>query len=193
MAPARPRRRRGLFGRLRQTARPARDSSPRQDGPGDRLEPDESVEGEVEPPERSRARPVAASRRVGQAAGPREPEPRPQADLLLGDDLDTAGQDGRAERAVAAFNACEHPRRVSGLSRSLGSPSVNVRPDEEVQHLVAIVVAWELCWYRYEVDVDEEDPVVRMVDQGTELDEIAAPDRLPNAAADELGELSLSA
>ena len=67
-----------------------------------------------------------------------------------------------------------------------------MRPDEDVQHLVSIVVAWELCWYRYEIDVDEPDGRVEMVDQGTELDELAPEDRLVNAVADELGALSLS-
>ena len=55
-----------------------------------------------------------------------------------------------------------------------------------------IVVAWELCWYRYEVDLDDEDAEVRVLAQGTELGEIAHEDRQVNAVVDEHGALSLS-
>ncbi len=112
---------------------------------------------------------------------------------VLADGDAAAGRSGRGERAVEAFNVSEHPRRVAGLARSLGAPRVGVRPDEDVEHLVSIVVAWELCWYRYEVDVDDPDPDVRLIAQGTELDELASEDRLVNAVADELGALSLPA
>ena len=87
------------------------------------------------------------------------------------------------------FNAGEYPRRVASLARSLDTPDVSVRADEDLAGVVAIVVAWELCWYRYEVDLDEETPEARVIAQGTELDELARADRLANAAADELGTL----
>jgi hypothetical protein len=98
----------------------------------------------------------------------------------------------RAERAVELFNAGEPPRRVSALTRSLGPPDVSVRPDEDVEHLVAIVVAWELCWYRYEIDLDDQGAAVRTLAQGTELTELSQEDRLVNAVAGESGTLSLS-
>jgi hypothetical protein len=69
---------------------------------------------------------------------------------------------------------------------------VNVTPDVDVESLVSIVIAWELCWYRYEVHLDDQDAAVRVLAQGNELGEIAHEDRLVNAAADELGALSLS-
>ncbi len=193
-APApRPRRRRGLFGRLRQAGpspgespAPGRGVAPGEAGPEGLRDPVEGVAG------RSRATPVPARGRAGGSLTGGGEAPT-GAGVLEGEPGELTSGGGRAERAVDAFNASEHPRRVSGLTRSLGAPEVNVRPDEEVQHLVSIVIAWELCWYRYEVDVDEQPAVVKLVDQGTELEEIAAGDRLANGVADELGALSLSA
>ncbi len=96
----------------------------------------------------------------------------------------------KVARALEVFNAGEQPRRVAGVARSLGAPSVTVRPLEESGSTVAIIVAWELCWYRYEVDLGDEAAGPRLVAQGMELDELPEEDRLPNAAADERGELA---
>ena len=96
----------------------------------------------------------------------------------------------KVARALEVFNAGEQPRRVAGVARSLGAPTVTVRPLESSGSTVAIVVAWELCWYRYEVDLGDEAAGSQLVSQGMELDELPAEDRLANAAADERGELS---
>jgi hypothetical protein len=52
-------------------------------------------------------------------------------------------------------------------------------------------VWWELCWYRYEVDLSEDQPSVRVSGQGYELDELTAEERTPNATAHEGGTLEL--
>ena len=59
----------------------------------------------------------------------------------------------RTVSAIERFNRSEHPRTVAGVARSLGAPVVVVRPTEEQGSLMSIVVSWELCWYRYEVDL----------------------------------------
>ncbi len=69
-------------------------------------------------------------------------------------------------RALDVFNAGEHPRRVAGVARSLGAPSVSVRPLAESGGAIAIVVAWELCWYRYEVDLSDEAAGASVAAQG---------------------------
>ena len=50
-----------------------------------------------------------------------------------------------------------------------------------------MVASWELCWYRYEVDLSDEVPTVRLAAQGYELDELsrpsASPTRSPTTAA----------
>ena len=51
------------------------------------------------------------------------------------------------------------------------------------------MVAWELCWYRYEVDLSEPVAEAQVLAQGTELAELAREDRLANAAAEESGTL----
>jgi hypothetical protein len=96
-------------------------------------------------------------------------------------------------QAVAAFNASEFPRRVCGVARSLGPPEVSVRSAEHLASVVVIVVAWELCWYRYEVDLSDGIPHTRVLEQGTELSELPHDDRLANAEAGDGGTLSLFA
>ena len=53
------------------------------------------------------------------------------------------------------------------------------------------MVAWELSWYRYEVDLGDEAAGASVVAQGTELGELTAEDRLANATASDDGALSL--
>ena len=96
------------------------------------------------------------------------------------------------EQAIVVFNASEFPRRVAGVARSLGAPEVNIRSAEHLDSVVSIVVAWELCWYRYEVDLSEPVAVAQAIAQGTELSELAREDRLANAAASESGQLLLA-
>lgn len=96
----------------------------------------------------------------------------------------------KVARALEVFNAGEQPRRVAGVARSLGAPAVTARALEDSGSTVAIVVAWELCWYRYEVDLGDEAAGSRLVAQGMELADLPEEDRLGNAAADERGELA---
>ena len=93
--------------------------------------------------------------------------------------------------AIETFNTTEHRRTIAGVARSLGAPAVSVTPDEVHPGLVRIVVSWELCWYRYEVDLSEHEPTVRLDGQGYELDELTELERIPNAAADDVGQLHL--
>lgn len=98
-------------------------------------------------------------------------------------------EDRGALRALEIFNHGEQPRRVAGVARSLGAPSVSVRPIAGSEGRYALVVAWELCWYRYEVHLEDELAGACMVEKGTELDELPSEDRLGNALADERGQL----
>ncbi len=189
----RPRRRRGLFGRLRQTGSSPGGAPPEAGAVAADEPPSDGLDDGFGGYERqTRTTPVAAGRQLGEPSTGVEGEQPRSPGAVVEDGVAAVAGNARGERAVAAFNAGDHPRRVAGLSRSLGAPRVNVRPDEDVQHLVSIVVAWELCWYHYEVDVDDQDPVVQLVEQGTELDELPPEDRLVNAVADELGALTLS-
>jgi hypothetical protein len=101
--------------------------------------------------------------------------------------------DLKMARAIDVFNVSAHPRRIAGVARSLGVPYVSVMPSETEGAIVSIVVAWELCWYRYEVDLADEAAGVRVTAQGAELSELTEAERVPNAGADERGRLVLAA
>ena len=103
-----------------------------------------------------------------------------------------ASAEHKASSAVDLFNSSEHRRTVTGVARSLGLPAASVLPSDSRPSMVNIVVSWELCWYRYEVDLSDDQPAVRVAAQGYELDELSADERTPNAAADEHGRLELA-
>jgi hypothetical protein len=100
--------------------------------------------------------------------------------------------DAQLQQAVAAFNAGEHPRRVAGVGRALGAPVVSVRHSDHAHAVITIVIAWELCWYRYEVDLDDVAPAASATGQGTELDELIREECVANAYAQESGTLCLA-
>jgi hypothetical protein len=98
-------------------------------------------------------------------------------------------QQAQASRALALFNASEYARTVAGVIRSLGAPYVHAAASEQGP-VVQVLVVWELCWYRY--DVDLENGVVNLRDQGYEPAELGADLMPANAIADERGKLTLA-
>lgn len=174
----RPQERRQILGRLRR----------RRDG---------SVE--AEPVERPRA------------GGSAEPSPREPANGLAVDAADEEPatpprrreppQDPRhvravpttaevkVERALALFNGSEHQRTVAGLTRTLGFPWATAVPDGSAPSAVTVIVAWELSWYRYRVDLGDSADPVALQEKGDELDDIDEALRRWNAGLDEDGRL----
>jgi hypothetical protein len=188
LPPMRPRRGRSFFERLRQVGRPpaAEDGARESAGPSyDFLEAPAAGTSDPVPAVRPRAAAAAGiedwlatdTSDAGEAAEPAEGAPAAPS---------------YTERAVAAFNESEFPRRVAGVARSLGKPEVSVRSAEHLSSVVRIVVAWELCWYRYEVDLSDGLQEACVIGQGTELSELPREDRLANALADESGALALA-
>ncbi len=163
-------RRRSLFGRLRARREAAEAELPAEPDHADEPLPEPTV-----PP------PVAAppARRRERAREPRHVRAVP-----------TSPEQKTAD-AIDLFNASEHTRTVSGVARSLGLPAVSVLPSTTRPSQVTVVVSWELCWYRYEVDLSDEVPSVRLAGQGYELDELEPAERQANAVADETGALGL--
>ena len=104
-------------------------------------------------------------------------------------------REGKIERAFELFNLSEHPRTIAGISRALGEPWVSAAPvgDEPAAREVTIVVAWELSWYRYRVDLDDAEQAVLLLDRGDELDGLEESQRVWNAGADSDGSLALAA
>ena len=93
----------------------------------------------------------------------------------------------KVERALDLFNGSSHQRTIAGLARTLGTPYVSAQPDTAQGAEVSVVVAWELSWYRYRVDLgDEADPVM-MLAKGEEIDQIDEGLREWNARLDDEG------
>jgi hypothetical protein len=217
LSPMRPRRGRSLFERLpvpfrvRQVGRPPGET---RDG----LDAGSAGEPEAEPYDlftdvdaaadgaqasQGRAQPVAAAPHAeahdqpppaedpADPRGDSAPAPEPAVEVRSETHVPREEPSEYVQEAIAVFNASEFPRRVAGVARSLGEPMVTVRSAEHLSSVVSIVVAWELCWYRYEVDLSEPVVEAQVIAQGTELAELAREDRLANALAGEAGTLAL--
>ena len=197
LPPMRARRGRSLIDRLLQVGKPGEvvGAEPSSEVAAE-IEPDSYVEPQpydfLDGYERTGADPVPARGRddaYAQAEYEQEPEQHYAASV---DTVQERYEYGSyVEPAVDVFNASEFPRRLAGVARSLGEPTINVRSAEHLDSVVRIMVAWELCWYRYEVDLSEAGAETRIVAQGTELDEIAREERVGNAVADDSGTLTL--
>jgi hypothetical protein len=157
--------RRGVLGRLRRRGAP--DPAP-QPAPAPRVERDNGVAEPDEP------RPA-----------PAPPRQRPK-DPRHVRAIPTTAQ-AKVDRALELFNGSTHQRTVAGLARTLGIPFVSAQPDATQGSQVTVVVAWELSWYRYRVDLgDEADPVM-MLDKGEEIEQIDEGLRDWNARLDREG------
>jgi hypothetical protein len=192
-----------LLSRLRSRREPStgqRELSPdelpyaRSGGRVERLEPDDALADEdalpPDPVEYDAAAPASPQRY--EAA----PEPIAVAEPLdhtLYESRSVHGVPTNAElkvaRAMELFNQSPQVRTVGGVARSLGAPIVSARPSRTEGSVVTIVVAWELSWYRFEVDLGNEAAGVRVAAQGSELSELDTIDQTPNAAADDSGRL----
>jgi hypothetical protein len=211
---ARTDRRRSLFGRLRgrrdrreQPVEPEPEPLYEEDDEEEPLAPSAmpspSPESESEPAPRPRSEPRSRPQRAPRArpSSPSWPEPVKGAAARFGGVVGREPRHVRAvptsiehriSSAVSLFNESEHPRTVAGIARSLGLPDVSVHPSDVNGSLVNIVVSWELCWYRYEVELADEVPVVRSAAQGYELSELSEIERQNNARSDDRGRLKLN-
>lgn len=188
LPPMRPRRGRSFLDRLRQGSRAAGGEA-EQARPGRAGELESDAYDFLDGYGRAEATPVPAvpptsAELLGEESAQAEgsaPAPVPAAPRPL----------TYAERAIDVFNASEYPRRVAGVARSLGAPVVNVRSAEHLASVVTIVIAWELCWYRYAVDLSEPGAEAQAIAQGTELSELEREERVGNALASDAGVLSI--
>jgi hypothetical protein len=205
-------RRRSLLGRLRSRREPGASATPQAPTLRDELDghawsdealalDDELLEADdlpvdAPPPPaprnreraRSRSRRASASRRApAEPEGSAAPLRQPRHVRAV-----PSSADQKAASAAELFNGSEHPRIVAGVARSLGAPGVCLIPSGASPSLVTVTVWWELCWYRYEVDLSDDVPSVRQVGQGYELTELTPAEQQANAVADERGELVLA-
>lgn len=99
----------------------------------------------------------------------------------------------KVERALELFNASEHRRTVAGLVRTLGQPWVTAVPVLESPSEVTIVVAWELSWYQYRIDLGDAGQSILLADKGQEVEQIEPSLREWNGSATPEGELMTEA
>ena len=104
------------------------------------------------------------------------------------------GREAKIELALQLFNDSEHRRTIAGVGRTLGEPWVCAAPpsDDPGAREVGIIVAWELSWYRFRVELDEADEVVTLLDRGNELEDLDESPPAWNAGADAEGRLTLA-
>ena len=95
--------------------------------------------------------------------------------------------EAKIDRALDLFNGSDHQRTIAGLARTLGTPLVSAHPDVGQGSQVSVVVAWELSWYRYRVDLGDEGDPVMILEKGEEIDQIDESLRAWNAGLDEDG------
>jgi hypothetical protein len=93
----------------------------------------------------------------------------------------------KVDRALELFNGSAHQRTIAGLARTLGAPFVSAWPDSAQGSQVTVVVAWDLSWYRYRVDLGDEGDPVMMLDKGEEIEQIDEGLRDWNARLDANG------
>jgi hypothetical protein len=139
--------------------------------------------------------PDAAPRRPARSTGRTSPPPVEPEPALAPREVHAVPTNAelKVSRALELFNKSEHTKTVSSVARSLGAPDVSVGARSDDGALVEIIVAWELCWYRYEVDLADEPRAVRLLGQGYELSELGEGAGAANAVADGRGALALTA
>jgi hypothetical protein len=150
--------------------------------------PEHSAEEQAAPPRENGAEPPESDAPPRPEA-PRERRARPRDPRHVRAVPTTA--EGKIERAVELFNGSEHQRTVAGLARTLGPAWVAVVPEADRPSSVTVVVAWELSWYHYRVDLaDAQDPVATLAN-GDEIEQIDDELREWNANVDAEGQIIL--
>jgi hypothetical protein len=174
--------RRGMLGRLRRRRPAEHGQSPQPQHEADMAEHEATwgAENGAEPAEYEEPQAPQAP-----APPPPRPRSRPKDPRHVRAVPTTA--EGKVERALDLFNGSDHQRTIAGLARTLGTPFVSILPDADQQSQVSLVVAWELSWYRYRVDLGDEGDPVMMLEKGDEIDQIEDALREWNATLDPSG------
>jgi hypothetical protein len=178
---SRPQERRPLLGRLRSRRREAHD--------GDGGQPVEPVttpfEALSEPASAGGAPPGFDDAIAPERAVRRRPAPQDPRHVRA---VPTTAE-VKVERALELFNVSEHQRTMAGLTRSLGFPWATAVPDSTAPSAVTLVVAWEISWYRYRIDLGDTAEPVALQDKGYDIEDIDEGLREWNAGLDADGRL----
>ena len=97
------------------------------------------------------------------------------------------GSVGRIRTAVTAFNGSEHVKTIAGVAHSLGEPVLTAVDLEGAG--VDIVAGWDLCWYRWRVELDHGTTTVIEAGRGYDLNELGETLRAGNLTMGSSGEI----
>jgi hypothetical protein len=101
----------------------------------------------------------------------------------------------RLRAGISLFNASEHTRTVSSISKALGLPKVHVgsKGDSGSAKPVITFIWRDMAWRRYVSDPTEgvEEPRVYLIGTGDDPSDIRRPGLEPNARMDARGHLIL--
>ena len=168
----RPQERRPLLGRLRRRSAEPSEPQPMAEAESYEPPPEEAEPApEPDPPPRQEAPPRS-----------RRQDPRHVRAVPTTAEV-------KIERALELFNTSEHQRTVAGLARSLGAPYAAALPDLDAPGTVNLVVAWELSWYHFRIDLGDAADPVGLAAKGDELGDIDEALRNWNAGLDADGRL----
>ncbi len=81
------------------------------------------------------------------------------------------GSVGREKAAIEHFNASAQRQTIASVSHSLGVPTVTV--SDAGEDGIVIVAAWDICWYRWRVDMAQGGVNVTESGRGAELTELS--------------------
>jgi hypothetical protein len=177
----RPEPRRSLFGRMRKRApQPEPEEAPAPEPQESAPEPPPWEANGSEPHDEAPTESAPPPRKPKARTKPKDPRHVRAVPTTV---------EAKVERALDLFNTSEHQRTVAGLARTLGSPWVSAVPLEAEPSFVTVVVAWELSWYRFQVDLGDAADPVALVANGEEVEQIDETLRDWNATIDEDGRL----
>jgi hypothetical protein len=185
LRPARSEPRRSLFGRLRKRSEPTQRPAEPQWEEG-YAEPAEAYGEQEAWSEEAPAEPELPLEEPRTAPPPRRSQPKDPRHVRAV----PSTAEGRIERALELFNGSPHQRTTAGLARTLGTPWVTAMPQSDQPSAVTVLVAWELSWYRYRVDLGDELDPVALQEKGEEIEQIDESLRNWNATLDDDGRLT---
>jgi hypothetical protein len=177
----RPEPRRSLLGRLRKRAAPEPEQPAAEAPPEAHPEGYEQESNGAEPAEEPQPEQAPPPQRPkAERSRPKDPRHVRAVPTTV---------EAKVERSLDLFNASEHQRTIAGLARTLGGPWVAAVPSVEQPSFVTVVVAWELSWYRFRVDLGDAADPVTLAANGEEVDQIDETLRDWNATIDDEGRL----
>jgi len=97
------------------------------------------------------------------------------------------GSVGRIRAALAAFNASQHVRTIEGVGHSLGEATLSAVDLDGAG--VDIIAGWDLCWYRWRVELDHGTSTVVEAGRGYDLAELGEALLIGNVGLDTAGQL----